>query len=299
MKRIGIDLGGTKIEGVVVDEALNVEHKLRLPTPATDGYDAVVQQVGKVVTELEAMHGAPCKVGIGTPGAISQVTGLMKNSNSVALNGKPLKEDLERVLERPIRMANDANCFALSEAVDGAAKGHDVVFGIILGTGVGGGLVINQKVRTGLHAIAGEWGHNVLRDSNVESYCGTFGCVEAYLCGRGMQLTYERQGGSRETPVPVIVESWRAGDSIALATRDEFLDNFGKALSVLVNIIDPDAFVLGGGLSNIEEIYALGPAQVEKYVFNDEFRTPILKNLFGDSSGVRGAAALWSTSELS
>ena len=299
MKRIGIDLGGTKIEGVVVDEALNVEHKLRLPTPSAEGYEAVVAQVGTVVTELEAMNGATCKVGIGTPGAISQVTGLMKNSNSVALNGKPLKEDLERVLARPVRMANDANCFALSEAVDGAAKGHDVVFGIILGTGVGGGLVINQKVRTGLHAIAGEWGHNVLRDSAVESYCGTFGCVEAYLCGRGMQLTYERQGGSRETPVPEIVESWRAGDAIAIATRDEYLDNFGKALSVLVNIIDPDAFVLGGGLSNIEEIYEYGPSQVAKYVFNDEFRTPIFKNTFGDSSGVRGAAALWSTAELS
>lgn len=299
MKRIGIDLGGTKIEGVVVDEALNVEHKLRLPTPSAEGYDAVVAQVGKVVTELEAMHGAACKVGIGTPGAISQVTGLMKNSNSVALNGKPLKEDLERVLTRPVRMANDANCFALSEAVDGAAKGHDVVFGIILGTGVGGGLVINQKVRTGLHAIAGEWGHNVLRDSDVESYCGTFGCVEAYLCGRGMQLTYERQGGTKDTPVPTIVEAWRAGDAIAIATRDEYLDNFGKALSVLVNIIDPDAFVLGGGLSNIEEIYESGPSQVAKYVFNDEFRTPIFKNTFGDSSGVRGAAALWSTAELS
>jgi len=299
MKRIGIDLGGTKIEGVVVDEALNVEHKLRLPTPSAQGYEAVVAQVGRVVTELEAMHGNTCKVGIGTPGAISQVTGLMKNSNSVALNGKPLKEDLERVLSRSIRMANDANCFALSEAVDGAAKGHDVVFGIILGTGVGGGLVINQKVRTGLHAIAGEWGHNVLRDSNVESYCGTFGCVEAYLCGRGMQLTYERQGGSRETPVPEIVEAWRAGDPTAIATRDEYLDNFGKAISVLVNIIDPDAFVLGGGLSNIEEIYEFGPSQVAKYVFNDEFRTPIFKNTFGDSSGVRGAAALWSTAELS
>ena len=299
MKRIGIDLGGTKIEGVVVDASLNVEHKLRLPTPSADGYQAVVEQVGRVVSELEKTHGAPCRVGIGTPGAISQVTGLMKNSNSVALNGKPLKEDLEKVLNRPIRMANDANCFALSEAVDGAAKGHDVVFGIILGTGVGGGLVLNQKVRHGLHAIAGEWGHNVLRDSDVESYCGTFGCVEAYLCGRGMQLTYERNGGSRETSVPDIVNAWRNNNSVAVATRDEYLDNFGKALSVLVNIIDPDAFVLGGGLSNIDELYELGPSYAEKYVFNDEFRTPILKNIFGDSSGVRGAAALWSLDELS
>ena len=296
MKRIGIDLGGTKIEGVVVDEALNVEHKLRLPTPS-EGYDAVVTQVGKVVTELEAIHGRRVKLVLERR-VPSQVTGLMKNSNSVALNGKPLKEDLERVLDRSIgwQMMPTVSLF---QAVDGAAKGHDVVFGIILGTGLEEDSSSIRKVRTGLHAIAGEWGHNVLRDSDVESYCGTFGCVEAYLCGRGMQLTYERQGGSRETPVPEIVEAWRAGDPTAIATRDEFLDNFGKALSVLVNIIDPDAFVLGGGLSNIEEIYEFGPSQVAKYVFNDEFRTPIFKNTFGDSSGVRGAAALWSTAELS
>lgn len=293
MLRIGLDLGGTKTEGIVMDEVGKILLRERLPTPQTDGYDAILQNIYTLVRDLEKKTGQPCHVGIGTPGAISTRTGHLKNSNTVCLNGKPIQQDLEKILGRPIRLANDANCFALSEAIDGAGKGYGTVFGVILGTGVGGGIVFNGKLHEGTQHIAGEWGHNILEADGPPCYCGKRGCVETFLSGPGLTHDWRRHGGDAAFEAKDIVILAEQGDARAEAALQRYLYRFGKALSVVINILDPDAVVLGGGMSNVARLYSDGPGRVARHVFNDELRTKILPHVHGDSSGVRGAAQLW------
>ncbi len=291
--RIGIDLGGTKTEGIVMDAQDQILLRERRPTPRADGYEAILDSVRDLVLDLERQAGAACTVGIGTPGAISTRSGMLKNSNTTCLNGRPVKTDLETRLQRVIRMTNDANCFALSEALDGAGRGQPVVFGIIMGTGVGGGIVVNGQVLDGLQHIAGEWGHNVLEPEGPPCYCGQRGCVETFISGPGFARDYELNGGEPDVAAHEIIERAQAGDGFAEAAALRFLDRFGRALAVVINILDPHAVVLGGGLSNIARLYIEGREHLARHVFNDELRTLILRNAFGDSSGVRGAAQLW------
>lgn len=296
--RIGIDLGGTKIEGVVLDEHGRELLRKRIDTLQSEGYQAILQKIHRLTMQLEADIGQTCTVGIGTPGAISAVTSRMKNSNTVCLNGQPLFEDLQTLLDRPLRIANDANCFALSEALDGAGQGQDVVFGVIMGTGVGGGIVFNGRLHQGLQHIAGEWGHNTLENDGPACYCGQRGCIETLISGTGLAADYRRQGGADSVTAHAITTLAAQGDAVAELTMQRFLDRFGRALAMVINILDPDAIILGGGLSHIERLYTEGRERVAHYVFNDEFITPILKNRHGDSSGVRGAAQLWRCDEI-
>ena len=290
--RIGIDLGGTKTEGIVMNNDGAIVARERRSTPAAHGYDAILGNIVELVRALEARAGEACRVGIGTPGAISTRTGLLKNSNTTCLNGKPIQPDLERLLARPIRIENDANCFALSEALDGAGRGHDVVFGVIMGTGVGGGVVVRDRLVAGHQHIAGEWGHNVLEADGPPCYCGKRGCVETFLSGPGLVRAYAAHTGVTLTTDAIVARAAQ-GDDAARAVLDRYLDRFGRALSVVINILDPDVVVLGGGMSNIDALYTDGRARLASYVFNDELRTQIARNQHGDSSGVRGAAHLW------
>ncbi|MFP5350866.1 MAG: ROK family protein [Gammaproteobacteria bacterium] len=290
--RIGIDLGGTKTEGIVMDHAGAIVVRERRPTPAAQGYDAILANIAALVRDLEARAGGTCRVGVGTPGSISTRTGLLKNSNTTCLNGKPFHPDLERLLARPIRAENDANCFALSEARDGAGRGHAVVFGVIMGTGVGGGVVVHGQLISGRQHIAGEWGHNVLEADGPPCYCGKRGCVETFLSGPGLTRDYAAHGGDPRDASDIVALA-AGGDARARAALDRYLDRFGRALSVVVNILDPDVVVLGGGMSNIDALYTEGRARLAKHVFNDELRTEIARNQHGDSSGVLGAAQLW------
>jgi len=293
MLRIGLDLGGTKTEGIVMNEAGKMLYRERRPTPQDQGYRAILKTIHALVLDLEKKAGQSCRVGIGTPGAISTRTGCLKNSNTVCLNGKPVKDDLEKILSRPIRFANDANCFALSEALDGAEQGAGVVFGVIMGTGVGGGIVINGRLIEGLQHIAGEWGHNVLETDGPPCYCGKHGCVETLLSGPGLAHDFALHGGDPALDAKNIVARAAEGDTRAEAAMQRYLDRFGRALSTVINILDPDVVVLGGGMSNIARLYTEGRERVARYVFNDELRTRILPHVHGDSSGVRGAAQLW------
>ncbi len=295
--RIGIDLGGTKTEGIVIDAAGHILHRLRRPTPQSAGYTAILDNVRALVLELEQVAGHACPVGIGTPGALSTRSGALKNSNTVCLNGQPLHTDLEKLLDRPVRLANDANCFALSEALDGAAAGLPVVFGVILGTGVGGGIVVNGQLIEGRQHIAGEWGHNLLEADGPECYCGRRGCVETLISGPGLTRDYAGHAGGASIDVQQILTRAAAGEAAAEAALQRFFARFGRALAVVINILDPHAIVLGGGLSNLQRLYTEGVAQVQRHVFNDELRTLILPNRHGDSSGVRGAAQLWTVGE--
>ncbi len=298
--RLGIDLGGTKIEIIALDDLGNESHRHRVPTPQT-GYDATIRAIRDLVTGTEATLGQTGSVGVAIPGAISPVNGLVKNANSTRLIGHPLDKDLGAALGRSVRVANDANCFALSEATDGAGKGCNVVFGIIAGTGVGGGVCIGGRVLTGPHAIAGEWGHNPLpapRDDEVlgapDCYCGKHGCIEAWCSGPALAADFKRLTG-REMNAPEIAAS---ADPAAKKTMERFYDRFARAIATLVNILDPDAIVLGGGLSNIAALYTELPARVEQYAFTPQGPSRILKNVHGDSSGVRGAAWLWHKDEV-
>ncbi len=291
--RVGIDLGGTKTEGAVMDAGGKILFRERRPTPAAQGYEAILRNIHDIVQHLEAQAGARCSVGVGTPGAVSTRTGTLKNSNTICLIGKPIRDDLEKSLDRPVRIANDANCFALSEALDGAAKGEPVVFGVIMGTGVGGGIVVNGQLIEGLQHIAGEWGHNVLEPNGPKCYCGKYGCVETFLSGPGLARDYTAHGGKTGLDAKAIVAAATAGDAVAESAMQRYLDRFGRALAVVINILDPHAIVLGGGMSNIARLYTEGRERVVKYIFNDELRTKILPNVHGDSSGVRGAAQLW------
>jgi fructokinase len=296
MLRIGIDLGGTKTEGIVMDVHGQILLRERRPTPQAGGYAAVLANVAALAQDLERRAGISCTVGIGTPGSLSGKTGLLKNSNTVCLNGQPVRQDLERLLGREIRIANDANCFALSEALDGAGRGFGVVFGVILGTGVGGGIVFHGRLHEGAQHIAGEWGHNVLEADGPPCYCGKRGCVETLLSGPGLARDHAA-GGDAVPDARAIVERAAAGDVRAEAAMQRYLDRFGRALSVVVNILDPDAIVLGGGLSNIARLYTEGRERLAERVFNDELRTALLPHVHGDSSGVRGAAQLWAADD--
>lgn len=296
--RIGIDLGGTKTEVVVLDKNGNELLRRRVETRQSKGYQAILNDITQLVWQLETEVGVSCSVGIGTPGAISTVTGQMKNSNTICMNGQPLLEDLQILLDRPLRIANDANCFALSEALDGAGKGYDMVFGVIMGTGVGGGLVFKGQLHQGHQNIGGEWGHNILELDGPDCYCGQKGCVETLISGPGLAADFHRYGGDRAFVASDVVALAAQGDLLAAAAMQRFFDHFGRAMAMVVNILDPDVIVLGGGLSNVERLYSEGRERVAHYVFNDEFITPILKNVQGDSSGVRGAAQLWRSCEI-
>ncbi|HTE34961.1 MAG TPA: ROK family protein [Reyranella sp.] len=297
--RIGIDLGGTKIEGLVLDRDGEEHARMRVATPAGT-YENTVAAIVDLVAELETRVGVRCSVGIGHPGAISPATGLIKNANSTRLNGQPLRTDLERRLGREVRMQNDANCLAVSEASDGAAAGCGIVFGVILGTGVGGGVVIDGKPLTGAQAIAGEWGHNPLphpRDDErpgLRCYCGRTGCIETWLSGPRLQAEFERRTG-RTLRATDIAEAALAGDAQAATQMEIYCDRLARALSVVINIIDPHAIVLGGGLSRMSLLYERVPKLWKRYVFSepDLIVTRLLPPRFGDSSGVRGAAWLW------
>lgn len=293
--RIGIDLGGTKTEGVRLDERNRVRRRIRIPTPADEGYDAILGGVVEIVAGLEA-DGGRCPVGIGTPGTFTRADGRMKNSNTTCLNGRPLRSDLAARLSRPIRMANDANCFAVSEALDGGGAGRRVVFGVILGTGVGGGVVVDGTVHDGPNGNAGEWGHVVLEPDGPLCYCGRTGCVETFLSGPGLSRDHVGRGGD-PVPVPDIVSRAAAGDAVAQTSLDAYVDRFGRALAIVAAVLDPDVVVLGGGLSAIDRLYTDGPGAVARHVFGGEFDTPIVRNVHGDSSGVRGAAMLWGVEE--
>ena len=295
--RIGIDLGGTKNELIVLDGVGNERLRLRRDTPKGD-YPATIEQIAALVRQAELEVGRKCSVGIGTPGAPSQVDGRMKNCNSTWLNGQLLQSDLEALLTRPIRICNDANCFALSEAVDGAAAGSDVVFGVIVGTGCGGGIVVHGAPLSGANAIAGEWGHNPLPWPTADElpgppcYCGKQGCIETWLSGPGMALDHYRATGIELTAL-TIAELAASGDADCLATLERYCERMAKSLAQAINLLDPEAIVLGGGLSNIELLYREVPARWGRYVFSDSVRTQLLPPKFGDSSGVRGAAWLW------
>jgi fructokinase len=295
--RIGIDLGGTKTEGTVLDPAGYELHRRRYPTPQAEGYSAVLSTIVSLVQELEQSVNENCTVGIGAPGAISPADGSLRNSNTTCLIGKPIVADLVRELGRPVRMENDANCFALSEAIDGAGRGYETVFGVIMGTGVGGGIAHQGKLIQGRLHISGEWGHNLLETDGPSCYCGRRGCVETFLSGPGLAADYVRRGGSSDATAEDTIHLAASGDEIAEQSVRAFLKRFGRALATVINILDPHAIVLGGGLSNVERLYSEGCEQVARHVFWDAFDTPILKNENGDSAGVRGAAQLWPSAE--
>jgi fructokinase len=299
--RIGVDLGGTKIEAVALDAAGIVLAKRRVPTPRDD-YSATLDAIAGLVRALETETGKQGTVGVGMPGALSPATGLVKNANSTWLNGRPLDRDLVSLLARPVRFANDANCFALSEAVDGAAAGARVVFGVILGTGTGGGVVVDRRALTGPNAIAGEWGHNPLpwprpgEWPGPSCYCGRTGCVETFLSGPGLARDYrEATGVSLEAP-EVVARSGR-GEPAAAAALERYEERMARALAMVLNILDPDVIVLGGGMSQIARLYEAVPRRWQEWAFSDRVTTPLVSPVHGDASGVRGAAWLWGPGE--
>jgi fructokinase len=294
--RIGVDLGGTKIEAIAIDGTREVLRR-RMPTPRGD-YAATVAAVRDLVELIERDLGATCTVGIGIPGAISATTGLVKNANSTWLIGHPLDRDLERALARPLRISNDANCFALSEATDGAAAGAHIVFGVILGTGTGGGVVVGGRVLEGRHRIAGEWGHNPLpwpehgEYPGPACYCGRTGCIETFLSGPGLTETFAAIAGHRFDAAQIATLAGE-GDAAADRALTIYESRLARALASIINVLDPDVIVLGGGVSNIARLYTRVPPLLKAFVFSDSADTPIVPARHGDSSGVRGAAWLW------
>jgi fructokinase len=299
--RIGVDLGGTKIEAIALGDDGRELARRRIATPRHD-YAATLDAIKELVAALENETGQRGSVGIGMPGAISPASGLVKNANSTWLNGQPLAEDLAARIGRPCRFANDANCFALSEATDGAAAGARVVFGAILGTGTGGGVVVAGRVLTGPNAVAGEWGHNPLPWPREEEwpgppcYCGRTGCIETFLSGPGLAADHRRATGE-ERGAAQIVASASAGDARADATLGRYEERLARSLAALINVLDPDVIVLGGGLSQVERLYARVPALWSRFVFSDRVDTRLVPPHHGDSSGVRGAAWLWGANE--
>lgn len=295
--RIGVDLGGTKIEAVAIDAAGVELARRRVSTPHND-YQGTLEAVAALVSGMEAELNITASVGIGTPGAVSPATGLIKNANSVWLNGKPLDQDLAAVLARPVRLANDANCFALSEARDGAAAGAAVVFGVIIGTGTGGGVVVNGQVLAGVNAIAGEWGHNPLpwpRGDELPGppcYCGKHGCIETFLSGPGLERDYHAMTGRSCTAQDINARAGQ-GEPEAGAVLAAYVDRMARALATVINVLDPDVIVLGGGLSNLSCVYSEVPQRWTRYVFSEHVATALVPPGYGDASGVRGAAWLW------
>jgi len=295
--RLGIDLGGTKIEIIALAKDGRELLRRRVATPKED-YRGILDGIARLVAEAESVLGEHGSVGIGTPGSISTATGLLRGSNSLCLNGKPIRSDLEALLRRPVQITNDANCFALSEATDGAAAGAATVFGVIVGTGCGGGVVIDGRVLTGANAIAGEWGHNPLpAPRGTESpgppcYCGRRGCIEQFLSGPALARDYGESGGAAIT-AREIAERASAGEGLAEAALSRYEERLARALGSIINVIDPDVVVLGGGVSNIERLYERVPQLWAPYVFSDRIATRLVRAKHGDSSGVRGAAWLW------
>jgi fructokinase len=294
--RFGVDLGGTKIEAIALEgEAVRTRRRVTSPR---DDYQATLEAIAGIVTALEQEVGQQAPIGIGMPGSVSPVTGHVRNANSAWLNGRPLAEDLRRLLPRQIRFENDANCFALSEAIDGAGKDVRVVFGVILGTGTGGGVIVDRRVWEGHNGIAGEWGHNPMpRPVSDElpgppCYCGRTGCIETFLSGSGLARDHARSTGQRAEPAEIASRA-EQGDPSAQATLARYEDRMARALSSVLNILDPDVVVLGGGLSNIGRLYENVPRLLPRYVFSDRVDTLVLPPVHGDSSGVRGAAWLW------
>jgi fructokinase len=294
--RIGIDLGGTKIEGIALDPAGVERFRGRIPTPRGD-YEATVEAIAGLVRDAERAVGS-ASVGIGIPGAISPATGLVKNANSTWLIGRPLREDLTHTLQREVRIANDANCFALSEAVDGAAAGQPIVFGVIVGTGTGGAIVANGQLLVGANAIGGEWGHNPLPWPEAAEwpgppcYCGRTGCIETFLSGPGLSRDHQAATGQVLEPTAIAARA-AGGDTAAEDTMTRYEARLARALASIVNVVDPHAIVLGGGLSNMERLYDHVPRLWGRFVFSDHVATTLLRAQHGDSSGVRGAAWLW------
>jgi len=290
MYRIGIDLGGTKIEGVVLDVNGKEIIRKRIPTERQYGYQHILQRLKSIHDELVAVvPGEQTTFGIGTPGALSPRTGLLKNSNTVCMNGKPVKADLEKLLGRKIEIQNDANCFAMAEALLGAGKGKKLVFGVIMGTGCGGGIVYKGEGFTGPQAIAGEWGHMCIDPRGPLCYCGQRGCTETFISGAGLEKLYAEQFGVKKS-LTQIEREYFTGEPQAVAFMQEFFNHFGRAMANLIDILDPDIVVLGGGVSKFKAIYTEGIAAVRKYVFTDELETPIVQHQLGDSAGVLGAA---------
>ena len=295
---IGIDVGGTKIEAIALDDNRELIRR-RVPSPRGD-YKATIEENCHLVSTLERELGSTGTVGVGIPGAISSTTGLVKNANSTWLIGNPLDRDLSEALQRPVRVSNDANCFALSEATDGAGRDARVVFGVILGTGTGGGIVVNGRVMEGRHRIAGEWGHNPLpwpaddERPGPPCYCGRAGCIETFLSGPGMSATYAAIARER-LPASVIADRAERGEPAASKALGIYESRLARALACIINVLDPDVIVLGGGLSNIRRLYERVPALWQPFVFSDCADTPLVPAYHGDSSGVRGAAWLWSS----
>lgn len=285
--RLGIDLGGTKIEGILLDENLDIIQRKRIPTPQND-YHKILDSISSLTIDILA-NIKDYSIGICTPGAISKKTGLIKNSNTQCLIGKSLREDLENKMDKKISMENDANCFAIAESTMGAAKEFSVVFGVIMGTGVGGGIIINGNIHQGRTNIAGEWGHHTLHRNGNNCYCGKQGCVETYISGPSLEKRWKELTGKSQN-MPEIIQNF--DDSNMKLWKHEFLENFGFGLANVIDILDPDVIVLGGGLSNINFLYTEGKNSVYQKVFSDLIDTPILKNKLGDSAGVFGAALL-------
>ena len=297
MIRIGVDIGGTKIEAAALDATGAFVARVRKPNPGD--YEAFIALVAELVSEAETEAGVTgASVGIGMPGSISTKTGLMRNANSVWMNDRPMREDLARALGRPVRMENDANCFALSEATDGAGVGAGVVFGAILGTGCGGGVVVNGRTINGRNGVGGEWGHSPLPWPSSEEFqahrcwCGRVDCLETWTSGSAFVEDYQRTTGLIRDGATIVAAA-RAGEAAAEGALDRYIARLGRALAAMCNLLDPDVIVLGGGMSNVDELYERVPPVVAHYIFSDSFETPIRKAVHGDSSGVRGAAWLW------
>jgi fructokinase len=294
--QVGIDFGGTKVEAAALDAQGNYLARMRAPNPGA--YDAAIETVRDLIAQVEQQAGGRGTIGVGAPGSISPTTGVMRNSNSVYLNGRTFREDLTAALGRPVRLANDANCLALSEAVDGAAAGARVAFAIILGTGCGGGLAVNGRLVEGPNGVAGEWGHIPLPWPTPEEtpgprcWCGQHGCLEMWISGTGLRHDFAAATGVQATG-EAIIAGFRQGEPAAVAAFDRYVDRLGRAIAVLVNIADPDVLVLGGGLSNVGEIYERLPALIAPRVFSDRWSARIAPARWGDASGVRGAARLW------
>jgi fructokinase len=297
----GIDLGGTKIECAVLDPNYNIICRKRIPTGAEKGYNNVLSQAKKLVEQVSKEIGEfPSCLGFATPGVLEPETRLMKNCNTTCMNSKPMHRDFETILNIPVKLANDANCFALAETLIGAGKKYpdaEVVFGIIMGTGVGGGLVVNQKIIGGHHGIGGEWGHNILEENGEPCYCGKRGCVEKVIAGPSLEKFYQKLSGNKHSLKEILARHLEGKDEDATSTIERLLENYGKAVSTLINVLDPDLIVVGGGVGNIDLLYTEGYERIKKYVFNNgKLTTPICKPVLGDSAGVYGAALLWQKS---
>ena len=289
MHKIGIDLGGTKTEGILLDEKFEIVERKRLPTNQQEGYSSIINLIKNLVNDLKQKTDDSVSIGICTPGALSKQSGVIKNSNTQCLIGKDIKNDLEKVLNQKISIENDANCFTLAESKLGSVKNFEMVFGVIMGTGVGGGIVIKEQIHNGRTNIAGEWGHHCINPEGNSCYCGKRGCVETYLSGPALEKRWNDLSGKRQTISEILQNS---DESMFTTWKNELLENFALALGNVIDILDPDAIVLGGGLSNIPFLYDEGQSYVHQQVFTDQIDTPILKNKLGDSAGVFGACMI-------